>query len=319
MKSSLYLCVIFIICLVAFTLLGAFSYMLYDDCVHLSAGTEVSFININSFLQGFAFSLPASSVLSCFFLIFYGIRHPSNPWFNLIVYAVLGILVWCLIIPLSYKLSNVVLFSDVGVPESFEETVSYTSGYFRKVSNGYVYFTKVHNDNTVDGVIIAKGNASTFKNIPLTSFFDNLSRDSLFTSVVEPTGIVAFGISFLQLFWEIGKYSYMGKGLYLLAFLSFGIALLSVAGVARCSKWRLCNMCFVFLAFLIIGYLNYLVYNSKIFVSIIRFFIDKNIEFMSDRRILQLLINSVFFVAFSTIGIVNAIRKPEVNQESIKE
>ena len=45
----------------------------------------------------------------------------------------------------------------------------------------------------------------------------------------------------------------------------------------------------------------------------------KNIEFMSDRRILQLLINSVFFVAFSTIGIVNAIRKPEVNQESIKE
>ena len=47
--------------------------------------------------------------------------------------------------------------------------------------------------------------------------------------------------------------------------------------------------------------------------------IDKNIEFMSDRRILQLLINSVFFVAFSTIGIVNAIRKPEVNQESIKE
>ncbi len=315
MKSSLYLSVIFILCCVAFTLIGAFSFMLYDVCIHLSAGSEVSFFNINSFLNGFAFSIPASSVLACFFLIFYAIRHPSNPWFNLIVYVILALLVLCVIIPLSYKFSNAISSSTSEISKESKEENLYTAGYFRKVSNGYVYFTQVYADNTADGVIIVKGNASTFKNIPLKSFFDDLSEDSLFTVAIKPTGVISFIISFLQLFWEIGKYSYMGKGLYLLAFFSFGLALHSVVGLARCSKWRLCNMCFVFVFFLLICYLNYLIYDSKIFVSIIRFFIDKNIEVLSDRRILQIIINSIFFIPLTVIGIVNAIQKSDANQE----
>ena len=64
---------------------------------------------------------------------------------------------------------------------------------------------------------------------------------------------------------------------------------------------------------------GYLIYDSKFFVSVIRFFIDKEIDFLSDRRVLQLIINSVVFCAFSVIGIVNVFRKPNANQESIAE
>ena len=320
MKSSLYLAIFFIICCVTILFVGAFAFMVYDVSMHLSAGTEVSFFNLSSFLRGFAFSIPVATVLSCFFSIFYIIKHNSHPWYNLLVYAILGLLVWFLIIPLSYKLSDVILFSDSSIEtEQEDEKTLYTAGYFRKVSNGYVYFTQVHKDNTADGVIIVKGNASTFKEIPLTSFFDDISRDSLFDSAIKPTGVVNFIISFLKLFWEIGKYSYMGKGLYLVAFLSFGMSLLSVIGLIRCSDWRLCNMCYVIVSFLFLCVVNYLIYDSKFFVSVIRFFIDKEIDFLSDRRVLQLIINSVVFCAFSAIGIVNVFRKPNANQELIAE
>ena len=49
------------------------------------------------------------------------------------------------------------------------------------------------------------------------------------------------------------------------------------------------------------------------------FFIDKEIDFLSDRRVLQLIINSVVFCAFTAIGIVNVFRKPNANQELIAE
>ena len=62
-------------------------------------------------------------------------------------------------------------------------------------------------------------------------------------------------------------------------------------------------------------FINLQIYDSKFFVTIIKFFIDKGFDFLSDRRILQLIINSVFFVGFTTIGIINVIRKPEANQE----
>lgn len=315
MKSSLYLSVVFFISSLAFILVGAFVYMLYFDCIHLSAGSEVSFFNSLTFLKGLVFSIPASTVLACFFIIFYMIRHYSNPWYNLIVYAFLGILVWIVIIPLSYKLSNYIIYSSEDGVQITEDRNLYTPGYFRAVSNGYVYFTQVHSDNTVDGVIITKGNPSTFEDIPLTSFFNDLSKDSLFVAAVEPVGIVSYIISFLQLFWEIGKYSYMGKGVYLIAFFSFALALLSVIGLTKCSKWRLCNMCLVFVSFLILCFINLQIYESKFFVNIIKFFIDKKLDFLSDRRVLQIIINSFFFLIFATIGIVNAIRKPYVNQE----
>ena len=319
MKSSLYLAVIFFLCCIACVLIGAFSFMIYDVTINLSAGSEVSFFNIPAFLEGLVFSIPVAAILSCFFLIFYIIRHPSNPWFNFLVYSFLGILVWFVMIPVSYKLSDVLFSSKSEITQNEDDSTVYTSGYFRKISNRYVYFTEVYNDNTADGVIIVKGNPSTFTNIPLTSFFDDIHKDILFTSALEPTEFVDFAISFLKLFWEIGKYSYMGKGLYLISYFSFGLVLLSVIGLSRCSKWRLCNMCSVFVAFLGLCLVNYLIYDSKFIVSVIRFFIDKNIEVLSDRRILQLIINSLVFVIFSTIGIVNAIRKPEANQELVTE
>lgn len=289
--------------------------MLYIDCINLSAGSEVSFFNFAIFIKGLVFSIPASAVVSIFFLIFYMIRHPGNPWYNLIVYAILGILVWLVIIPLSYKLSDIILFYFSESVQQTNESNFFTPGYFRKVSNGYVYFTQVHSDNTADGVIIAKGNPSIFTDIRLTSFFDDLTKDSLFVDAIKPAGIVGSIISFLQIFWEIGKYSYMGKGLYIISFFSFALALLSVIGLVHCSKWRLCNICFVLVSFLFIAFINLQIYDSKFFVSVIRFFMDKDVEFLSDRRILQLIINSVFFLAFSIIGFVNIFRKPEVNQE----
>ena len=315
MKSSLYLSVVFLISSLAFILVGAFVYMLYFDCIHLSAGSEVSFFNGLTFFKGLVFSIPACTVLSCFFIIFYMIRHWSNPWYNLIVYAILGILVWLVIIPVSYKLSNHIVYSSEENSQITENRNFFTPGYFRQVSNGYVYFTQVHSDNTVDGVIITKGNSSTFKDIPLTSFFDDLSKDSLFVSAIKPVGIVSYIISFLQLFWEIGKYSYMGKGLYLISFFSFALSLLSVIGLTKCSKWRLCNMCLVFVSFILICFINLQIYESKFFVAVIKFFIDKDFDFLSDRRILQIIINSFFFLIFSILGIINNITKPDVNQE----
>ena len=315
MKSSLFLSVVFIISSLAFILVGAFVYMLYFDCMHLSAGSEVSFFNGLTFLKGLVFSIPACTVLACFFIIFYMIRHYSNPWYNLIVYSILGILVWTVIIPLSYKLANFVVYSSEDNSQTIENRNFFTPGYFRQVSNGYVYFTQVNSDNTASGVILTKGNANTFKDIPLTSFFDDLTKDSLFVSAIKPVGIVSYIISFLQLFWEIGKYSYMGKGLYLISFFSFALSLLSVIGLTKCSKWRLCNMCLVFVSFLLICFVNLQIYESKFFVNVIRFFIDKDLDFLSDRRVLQIIINSLFFLIFSILGIVNAIRKPDTNQE----
>ena len=63
MKSSLYLAIFFIICCVTILFVGAFAFMVYDVSMHLSAGTEVSFFNLSSFLRGFAFSIPVDDVV----------------------------------------------------------------------------------------------------------------------------------------------------------------------------------------------------------------------------------------------------------------
>ena len=315
MKTSLFLTIVFIVTCLAIVILGATVFMLYDDCLHLSAGTEVAFFSLPVFLKGLVLAFPFACVISCLFMAFYIVRHPNNPLFTVIVYVIIGIAVWLVFIPVSYRLYDIVDFeSEVKTNEN-----NITENYFRDNYNSIIYFTEIDENLLSSGVAITNGNASVFEKQKVTDFFDVKAVDPLFYNTVTPTGVISRITSFLQTFWAIGKQALSGNFLFFFAFMSFGLALLSILGLNRCSMWRLCNISWMFVFFFVICHINFEFYCSSVISSIVGFFIERKINFLSDRRVIQIICNSAFTVVFIAIGIINVIKHPNANKEVVEK
>ena len=317
MKKIISLFITFVVSFAVLDIIGATSYMIYFDCMHFVVGTDLEFFNFSVLLQGLIYGIPFSAIVSVLLICFFTIRHGGHHWINFGMYIFCVLLTWAVIVPLSFMLSNKYFSGSTDI--SVEEAKSFVSpGYFRQADDD-VYFFQDITDDKASGIVIRNGKIQKADNVDTYETFhmekNSDAYDPLVNATLNPPFTIHVLFVLMNEFLETADYSYRGKGLYLIAFLSFALALSSVYGFSKVSKWRLCNGCFVFSAFVVICMVNLGIYTSPITAKLITFFMNKNLTVLTDYGVLQIIANSVFFLIALIVGIVKAVKNPHANEE----
>lgn len=320
--------------------------MLCCESFAFAAGTKLHFLNLLYLIYGFAYSIPIAAILSSLMVIFYTIKHDSNKWMNLGIYILICALIYGLILPASFKLVDVL---DQKHENDEKKTQFLTLEYFRPINNGkdgICYIRNINHNGKIDGLILKDGKITNFYGKTASELFapneqfsseqssneqpvaSKLSviispkisiNDPLLENSIKPKGVIQVLITLFQTMLEIGAYSYRGKGLFLIAFLSMAVALQSVYGYAKTSKWRLCNGSWVLGTFIIVCICNLAIYIAPVTDTIVASAMEKNLSILSDRSYLQIILNSVFFAINLTVGIVKACKNPNANKKDGEE
>ncbi|MCR5698272.1 MAG: hypothetical protein K6G52_01395 [Treponemataceae bacterium] len=322
MKRSLLLPVVFISAFIIITIFSATGYMICTECLKVSVGTKVNFFNAITFLYGIAYSIPVSAVTACIYMIFYAIRHESNRGINFLFYSLISALIWVVLIPASFALTDKLNEKFYNFKNTEVQTVS--PHFFRETDDQICYIEKIDENKKASGVFIRHGIITPFADKELDELFPknkgiSFIADPILFKYLAPKGAVNQVLKVIQTFLEIVPYSYKGRGIYLLAVLSLALAIQSIYGLAEATKWRLCNGTFVAAAFIFISILNTQLFISPLATKIMAFFIERNVEFLSDRRFLQIIINLLIFIVNLIIGLVKAFTNPNANKEVTEE
>lgn len=312
MKASFFLPIVFLVSCIALSVVGAATYVLYFDTSALIVGERVGFITFSLFLRGFFYSLPFCAVISCLFLIFYLIRHPAHPVISLIVYIIICSAVWLVIIPQSSKIKeklDLVLEED-----KVDNTLS--SGYFRPSDKGVSFYLK---DSVLFLNFQSRNESDTQffidKNPELRISEENI-RDPLIKETIKLGTVVSFAFEVLSKVQMYSKEMQKEGLMSYLAFLSMGLAFMSLIGLKRASSWRLLNMSLILTMFVLI-----LILNIKIIFPGNYDFAKKllEMEFLQKieiKKILPFILNGFIVLCFTVFGIINVIRRPDPNHRS---
>ncbi|HPX25558.1 MAG TPA: hypothetical protein PLG87_02025 [Treponemataceae bacterium] len=307
MKSSLFLLVVFTILCIAVTLFCAFGYVLVDGCTHMAAGTSLSFFSLDVFLNGIIMCFPFAAGFSCMGMIFYMIRHPSAPLLSVAVYFVIGVAVWAFLVPQALRIEQMGLFKSLNVRTENR----LTEGYFRPSEYGVFYYSKINSQNIAEGVYIdttgASGSMSPisrFTNLQLAPTGNEFFADPLFASSAKITVIIEHIITFAKVM-RIEALKAVKKGFFsYLSFASIGLALLSLIGIKSMSSWKLLNLSFVIILYVVICRINLLIYTSPVFYSVLSFFQEKKISVLSSLPYLQLAVNCLISLLLVSAGMI---------------
>ena len=307
MKSSLFLLIVFTIICIAVTLFCAFAYVLVDGCAHMAAGTSLSIFSLDVFLNGIIICFPFTAAFSCMGMIFYMIRHPSSPLLSVAVYFVIGISVWIFLVPQALRIEQMGLFKSLNVRTESR----LTEGYFRPSQYGVFYYSKISPQNIAEGVYIditgssgSKGQVSPFSNLQLAPTGNEFFADPLFASSAKITVIIEHIITFAKAI-RTEAFKAVKKGFfYYLSFASLGLALLSLIGVKSMSSWKLLNLSFVIILYVVICRINLLVYTSPVFKSLLSFFQEKKIAVLSSLPSMQLAVNCLISLLLVSAGMI---------------
>ena len=244
-KNALMVALTFFAMSIIVTFVCAMLFMMYTICTHLVSGQTVTAFDRIIFIEGLLSVAPIVLMMSSVFMIMYMIRHPLLHWLPLVIYAVLYILAWSIFIPAIFTLEK--HFEQQGIMS----TVDYghlSSDYFRQYEDLVIFYSRVERDNLASGVCIdvnaTYDTTYSFSNVRLPvsegGFVDNLVKSSVGLSPV-----VALVIGCIYNLMETARFFMLNGYANWLAFASFGLALMSVVGLRRISRWRIVNLTFV--------------------------------------------------------------------------
>lgn len=304
---------------------GMFIFVQYSDSVSLVAG-ERFFISKEMIVSGFFSVLPIIFLLLPLALILYKIRHKSNPVSSFITFILLSLANWFAFFPITLKIQTQFeknLFEKNYVAKQND----LTKGYFRQAGGKLYYFNNNSESDSADVLMIEDtSEPATFaseKNIDISKnsefakaanpFRDSLTKETM-TNIPYPI-INVFSSIKLQAMraWNYGFFSWI-------CFCSLGFALCSLYSLIRFSSWRMINALGALVLSGIVIWFNDFYFSAannsvrNFFQSLFyegghfNFFIEKGIEFP------LFLINMLFWLIFTTIGIIIAIlhKKEEV-------
>ena len=322
MKKSLLLPVFFISAFIIVTIFSATGYMICTESLKVSIGTKINFFNAISFLYGISYSIPVAALAASMYMIFYTIRHESNRGINFLIHCLISVLIWALLIPSSFAFTNKLNEKFPDFKNAETQTVS--PNFFRETGDQICYIEKIDDNKKASGVFIKHGIITEFSGKDLDEIFPkekeiSFIADPILFEHLAPKGAVSQVLKVIKTFLEIAPYSYKGRGLYLIAVISLALAIQSIYGLAETTKWRLCNGTFIATAFIFICIINTQLFISPLATKIMAFFIERNVEFLSDRRFLQIIINSIIFIINLTVGLVKAFTNADANKEVTEE
>lgn len=290
---------------------AAYLYMQEIQLTLLVAGTKLPFINFKLFAKGFLIYFPLCSAFSLLPFSFYLIRHKFKIAQYLIPYIIISIIVFFGIFPLGIEIQH---HSDLLTKQIKTDLTPLSPGYFRATSHHIDYYISTNTDGTSEVLHIARPTTTTSvteiypKTIQQNRLDYNSFSDPLIFDVFGADNHLSVLKQSLRFLEQKMIEAYSNGFLSFFAFMSIGFALSSVIGLRRFAKWRLLNLMNMLLAYFGIILVNFILYSNQIY---------EKIPFLEPaKNWLPVVINVVFFLIFTTIGIVCASSKLDPNRES---
>ena len=269
MKKALKLALIYLINLIAGTVIGTILYSLYLNLLGFVAGREINLFNDAELFQSLFYIIFCMLILILPLISYYRIRHPAGI-LQFIVYLILCALTWALIMPASFKLRDF-CFRKFG-QEVKREALS--PNYFRQIDDDVYFFTREFRvqqtgraaeapviiiDTSENGIVEFKTMADNpnqdinKKALP----FREIQVKKIFGEEESP---VPFSFRNLISMIEGG---YTWHLTHLLTLISFVILLCSLYGVTNLFDWRLLNTIMLFILTAVIIILNSVYFNHQ--------------------------------------------------------
>lgn len=315
MKKAFRLILMYFIVLLVGTAIGMFFYTIYLATQGAVAGLSLSLFNKSDFIRAFFYVLLCILVFMCPILVY--VRISNNGGIaHFITFILLSALTWCVCLPF------LIHFEDKGMYAVKDSNKMLTGGYFRENNDKVYYFTSDFNKNpfvNTTTIIIdtsEEGEVEVQRITPSQDF--ELYRES----APYKDGLIKKTIDEKQLQYPLVSFAlikdravetFAKTWTFWLGFLSLGLVLASLYGVASLFRWKLLNTCFVmFVTFFILA-ANTLYFHPA-FVSFRRQHIDtiRFINFLEKYIDAPFLVmcNVLFSLIFIIIGIVRfATRK----------
>ena len=308
-KISLRLIFLYLFIIVFGTCLCAFIYSLYSLCTNLVAGEKLPFFSLPYFMSGILIFLPFVLILGGLFMCFYLIPHPVKSGLPVLTYGALYMAAWIFLMPLNFNYLQKMVQGKATVEKSSQKL---SEGYFRQGKSGNIfYYTDVTRDNLGDGVCIDMGSPDkevyTFSGVDLSSskLSGDVFSDVLIQETVDMPKTMSVLAKWFSTFMNIAKTAFSGGFFSWLCFASISLALVSVVGLARLSRWRLKNALWVVIASLGIIVLNVLIYTNTFFEPVSAFLEGAVSKIPQVKNPLVVLVNFVIFILFIIIGLVS--------------
>lgn len=256
MKKALKLAVIYLIILVAGTVVGTVLYSLYLNLISYITGKDIKFFTDAELFNSFFYVLFSMLLFVGPSLAYYRIRHPGGV-LQLVVYIALYVCTWIFVVPVSLQLKDFCV-------RHFPQKVSsqyLTPNYFRQVDDNVYFFTKeffVSSESGSDGIPQASAVVISTKEDGVVEYKNVKSENLDVIKKAEPYREIQlkrlFGeernpipVDFRVLINNIA-YAYSGAGLsYLLTLFSLIFLLCSLYSVTIFFDWRLLNAVFLFI------------------------------------------------------------------------
>lgn len=318
MKKALKLALIYLINLIAGTVLGTILYSLYLNLLGFVAGREINLFNDAEIFQSLFYVIFCMLIFILPLISYYRIRHPGGV-LQFVVYVVLCALTWALLMPCSFKLR------DFCVRKFSHEikTESLSPNYFRQVDDDVYFFTREFKrqrlgrapeapviiiDTSEDGIVDYR----TIGDYPSLDInqkalpFREIQLKRIFRENESP---IPFNFKTLLSMIE-GGYSWHLANL--LTLFSFVLLLCSVYGVTSFFDWRLLNAMMLFIITIGIITVNSVYFSSQFIVLRMRinsFGMFRALSGIVSEPLL-FIINIFFALLFISAGIIKfAVRR----------
>ena len=318
MKKALKLALVYLINLIAGTVIGTVLYSLYLNLLGFVAGREINLFNDAEILQALFYVMCCMMIFILPLISYYRIRHPGGV-LQFVVYLVLCVLTWALLMPCSFKLRDFCF-------RKFSHTVkteSLSPNYFRQVDDDVYFFTRDFNvqiegrapeapviiiDTKENGIVEYK-TMGDYPNQDINKKalpFREIQLKKIFGEQESPIPInFKLIISMIE-----GGYSWSLT--HLLTLLSFALLICSVYGITNLFDWRLLNAIILLVITAVI-----IIFNSIYFTPMFEAIKNRmnNLGMFNALRGITteplLFITNIFFaLVFITTGIIKfAVRK----------
>ena len=298
----------------------AFVYMLNESCSLLCAGQDARVFLFQPFLKGLVELAPFAGILALLLSFQVLVRHRWRNVISLACMICLAVLVFAVIIPVSfglkmnmYELSN----EHNAALQELHKDVIQTPGYFRTTSNGTYYYTAIDHNYTASGVYqpvyqMEKKVFETFKHSNLQFSPEDTRTDLLIKNELDMPVYISLPISALKQMSDYAYKMYNHGWLPYLCVASIVLALFALWGISFVSSWPLLSVFLMIVSFVGVMCANYFALCTQALMPA-KMFINEWLSSDTVSLVFPILLNLLLLLVGSVIGLIAHLLRKKRN------
>ncbi len=298
----------------------AFVYMLNESCSLLCAGQTTKVFLFQPFLKGLIEIAPFAGILSLLLSFQFLVRHNWRNIVSLVSMICLTILVFAVIIPVSFglKMNMYELSNEHNVAlKDLHKDVIQTPGYFRTTGNGIYYYTAIDHTYTASGVYqpvyqMEKKVFETFKHSSLQFDSGETEFDLLIKNELDMPFYISWPISAIKQMGDYAYHMYNRGWLPYLCIASIALALFALWGISFASSWPLLSVFMMIVSFVGVLCANYFALCTQAMMPA-KMFMSEWLSSDSVNLVFPILLNLLLLLVGSVIGLIAHLLRKKRN------